>query len=115
MKEKYVRSQSMGERCDTRWLTLTDKEGKGIKITSADTFDFSALHYTDKDLFDIKYGHDLADIYRAEVMLNLDCIQRGLGNASCGPGLVLSMRYRKTLFIDMLSACLLLLSNVSSI
>ena len=30
--------------------------------------------------------HDLADIYRAEVMLNLDCIQRGLGNASCGPG-----------------------------
>ncbi|GAB6866746.1 hypothetical protein JCM10556A_34230 [Bacteroides acidifaciens] len=115
MKEKYVRSQSMGERCDTRWLTLTDKEGKGIKISSADTFDFSALHYTDKELFDIKYGHDLADIYRAEVMLNLDCIQRGLGNASCGPGLVLSMRYRKTLFIDMLSACLLLLSNVSSI
>lgn len=86
MKEKYVRSQSMGERCDTRWLTLTDKEGKGIKITSAETFDFSALHYTDKDLFDIKYGHDLADIYRAEVVLNLDCIQRGLGNASCGPG-----------------------------
>lgn len=26
------------------------------------------------------------DIYRAEVVLNLDCIQRGLGNASCGPG-----------------------------
>lgn len=86
MKESYVRSQSMGERCDTRWLTLTDKDGKGIKITSDDTFDFSALHYTDKDLFDIKYGHDLEDIYRAEVVLILDCIQRGLGNASCGPG-----------------------------
>ena len=23
---------------------------------------------------------------KAEVVLNLDCIQRGLGNASCGPG-----------------------------
>lgn len=86
MKESYVRSQTMGGRCDTRWLTLTNKEGKGIKITSADTFDFSALHYTDKDLFEIKYGHDLSDIYRAEIVLNLDCIQRGLGNASCGPG-----------------------------
>ena len=35
------------------------KAGKGIKITAADTFDFSALHYTDKDLFEIKYGHAL--------------------------------------------------------
>ena len=86
MKESDAGSQTMGGRCDTRWLTLTDKEGKGIKITSADTFDFSALHYTDKDLFEIKYGHDLSDIYRAEIVLNLDCIQRGLGNASCGPG-----------------------------
>ena len=86
MKESYARSQTMGSRCDTRWLTLTDKQGKGIKITAADTFDFSALHYTDKDLFEIKYGHALPDIYRAEVVLNLDCIQRGLGNASCGPG-----------------------------
>lgn len=86
MKESYARSQTMGGRCDTRWLTLTNKAGKGIKITAADTFDFSALHYTDKDLFEIKYGHALSDIYRAEVVLNLDCIQRGLGNASCGPG-----------------------------
>ena len=86
MKESYARSQTMGGRCDTRWLTLTNKAGKGIKITAADTFDFSALHYTDKDLFEIKYGHALPDIYRAEVVLNLDCIQRDLGNASCGPG-----------------------------
>ena len=86
MKESYARSQTMGGRCDTRWLTLTNKAGKGIKITAVDTFDFSALHYTDKDLFEIKYGHALPDIYRAEVVLNLDCIQRGLGNASCGPG-----------------------------
>lgn len=86
MREYYVRAQSMGGRCDTRWLTLTDEKGDGVKITSADTFDFSALHYTDKDLHDVKFGHDLRDIQRAEIVLNLDCIQRGLGNASCGPG-----------------------------
>lgn len=86
MQEQYVRAQTMGGRCDTRWLTLTDDEGIGIKITSANSFDFSALHYTDKDLQDVKFGHCLPDIRRAEVVLNLDCIQRGLGNGSCGPG-----------------------------
>lgn len=86
MREYYVRAQSMGERCDTRWLTLTDGEGWGLKVTSATQLDFSALHYTDKDLWNIKYGHDLDDVRRAETVLNLDCIQRGLGNGSCGPG-----------------------------
>lgn len=87
MREWYVRSQSMGERCDTRWLELTDGDGNGLRIAALDrTFDFSALHYTDKDLWETKYGHDLPSVERAEVILNLDCIQRGIGNASCGPG-----------------------------
>lgn len=85
MREYYVRAQSMGERTDTRWLTLTDDSGKGVRITAAGTFDFSALHYTDRDLWRIKYGHDIDLVRRAEVVLNLDCIQRGIGNASCGP------------------------------
>lgn len=86
MEERYVRAQSMGGRCDTCWLTLTDNKGKGIKIISSDSFGFSALHYTDKELKEVKFGHDLPDIRRAEVVLNLDCIQRGIGNGSCGPG-----------------------------
>ncbi|MBD5225007.1 MAG: DUF4981 domain-containing protein [Bacteroidales bacterium] len=86
MKEHYVRAQSMGSRSDVRWLTLTDNNGKGVKITPHGTLDFSALHYTDPDLWAVKYGHDIDKVRRAEVVLNLDCIQRGLGNASCGPG-----------------------------
>jgi len=90
MKENYVRAQTMGERCDTRYLTLTDSEGKGIMIRATGegapaTFDFSALHYTDKDLWNILYGHDLDKIRRQETVLNLDAIQKGIGNASCGP------------------------------
>lgn len=85
MEEAYVRSQSMGGRTDTRWLTLTSNTGEGMKITAKERFDFSALHFTDKDLYTVKYGHDLDDFRRAEIVLNLDCIQRGLGNASCGP------------------------------
>lgn len=86
MREHYTRAQTMGGRCDTRWLTLTDNKGKGIKITAYGTFDFSALHYTDRELWQVKYGHNLENIRRNEVVLNLDCVQRGIGNASCGPG-----------------------------
>lgn len=86
MEEAYVRSQMMGGRTDTRWLTLTDDTGTGLRISAKDTLSFSALYFTDKDLYTVKYGHDLDDFRRSEVVLNLDCIQRGLGNASCGPG-----------------------------
>ncbi len=86
MREYYVRAQSMGGRTDTRWLTLTDNNGKGVKITPDGTLDFSALHYTDPELWEVKYGHDLDNVYRPEIVLNLECAERGLGNASCGPG-----------------------------
>ena len=86
MEEHYTRAQTMGGRTDTHWLTLTDANGKGLKLTAEGTFDFSVLHYTDKDLWETKYGHALDDVRRAETVLNVDCIQRGLGNASCGPG-----------------------------
>lgn len=86
MREYYVHAQSMGGRTDTRWLTLTDEDGKGIRITPEGTIDFTALHYTDPELSEIRYGHDLQNIYRPEIVLNLDCVTRGIGNGSCGPG-----------------------------
>ncbi len=85
MREYYARSQTMGGRTDTRWIVLKNSDGTGLKITADSTVDFSALHYTDRELWRVKYGHDLVNIRRDEVVLNLDCIQRGLGNASCGP------------------------------
>lgn len=87
MREHYVRSQSMGTRTDTRWLTLSDKEGAGIKITALKgLFDFTALHFTDEEIWDAKYGHDLDKVKRPETVINIDCATRGLGSASCGPG-----------------------------
>ena len=86
MAEKYVRAESMGERCDVRWISLTDAKGKGLRLTATgDFFDFSALHYTDQDLWNIVYGHDLPAIRKAETVLCLDAAMRGIGNASCGP------------------------------
>ena len=76
----------MGNRTDTRYLSLTDNDGKGIRITAARPIAFSALHYTDKDIWNAKYDHELDKVRRNEVILSLDAAQYGLGNASCGPG-----------------------------
>jgi beta-galactosidase len=87
MVENYLRSQTMGNRGDVRWLTLTDDCGQGMKITAGGDLAFSALHARDRDLtYDIKHTHELYKIQLVQTILTLDCIQNGLGNASCGPG-----------------------------
>lgn len=87
MEEEYIRPQSMGERCDNRWLQITDREGRGIRIEALEgTFDFSAQHYTDEDLWKTRFKHQLPNVRRTETVLHLDAAMRGLGNASCGPG-----------------------------
>lgn len=86
MGESYARAQSMGERTDTRWITLTNGDGHGIQVEADGTLDFCALHHTDKELWNARYGYAIQRTARPEVVLTLDCIQRGIGNGSCGPG-----------------------------
>lgn len=83
--EHYVRSQSMGNREEVRWIELTNNNNQGIKISSKDRLGFSALHFTDADIWNAKHDFMLDEIRKPEVYLSLDCIQQGLGNASCGP------------------------------
>ena len=86
MTEEYEKPQSMGERCDVKWVTFTDDKGEGIRIRTGNSFAFSALHYMDEELWQTKYKHELNKIHRPEIILHLDAAMRGLGNASCGPG-----------------------------
>lgn len=87
MCEKYIKPQSMGERWGVNWLTLTDQKGQGIRVRLLNgELGFSAQHYSDEELWQAKYYHELKNIYRPEVVLHLDAAMRGLGNASCGPG-----------------------------
>lgn len=85
-EEEYVRSQSMGNREDVRWVKLTDKGESGIFIKANKNFNFSALHFTDKQLWnDMRHGHKRDANRLDETVLCIDAIQRGLGNQSCGP------------------------------
>jgi len=84
-KEHYTRAQSMGNREDIRWITLLNQQREGIKIISKDRLSFSALNFSDEDVWNAKYDFNLPTIRKDKIYLNLDCIQQGLGNASCGP------------------------------
>ncbi|MCM1502794.1 MAG: DUF4981 domain-containing protein [Bacteroidales bacterium] len=84
--EHYVRSQSMGHRCDVRWLDVASSDGNGLKVESLDgSLGFSALHYTDADLWNAGHDFKLPEIRSSVTYLSLDAIQQGLGNATCGP------------------------------
>ena len=66
MEEPYVRAQTMGERTDTRWVDFTTAGGCTVRFRAEDTFDFSALHFTELDLYRVKYGNDLDLVRRNE-------------------------------------------------
>jgi hypothetical protein len=82
MEVPYMKPQSMGNREDLRELTLYNKEGKGVKIQTEGNVSFSALRYTDKDLMEGQHAWELEK--RPYIVLHLDAVQRGVGNASCG-------------------------------
>jgi len=83
--EHYVRAQSMGNREGIRWVSIADKDNNGMKIISKDKLNFGALHFSDEDLWNARHDFNLDSIRKPQTYLNLDCIQQGLGNASCGP------------------------------
>lgn len=84
----YPRPQSSGNHEQTVTLSLTTAKGKGYTVTTADgkPFSFSALPYSETQLSTVAHDCDL----QAEdnVYLNIDARMMGLGNSSCGPGVL---------------------------
>jgi len=82
----YVRPQETGNREDVRWALLSDKRGRGVMFVPDKPMSVTALHFTPEDLD--KAGHLNELIPRKEIYLCLDALQLGLGNGSCGPGVI---------------------------
>jgi beta-galactosidase len=78
----YTRPQENGYKTDVRWLTLTNNQGKGIKIEGLQPICASALHNLPAD-FDPgltkKYRHSSDITPRKDVVLCVDLAQRGVG------------------------------------
>jgi beta-galactosidase len=86
----YIVPQEHGHHPDTRWLTLTDDAGFGLRVRGLPMIGFGASHFTAADLTTARHTNELEP--RPEVLLSLDHAQRGLGTASCGPDT--AVRYR---------------------
>lgn len=83
----YPCPQDSGNKEEVCRLMLTDRHGKGIRVDAVeDVFSASALHYTAQDLY--KETHDCNLKPRSEIILSLDAAVLGLGNSSCGPGVL---------------------------
>ena len=83
----YPHPQETGNKEGIRWLELTNAEGEGIMFTcDSGTMSGSALHFTAEDLDTATHAYMLKP--RKEVILSLDAIMLGLGNSSCGPGVL---------------------------
>lgn len=91
----YTRPQDSGNHEDIHYLLLANAKGKGIRIDAVDNvFSASALHYTAQDIF--QATHDCFLKERPEVILSLDAAVMGLGNSSCGPGVMKKYTISKT-------------------
>jgi beta-galactosidase len=86
MAVPYVRPQETGNREGARWVALLPKRGTGLLVTMDKPLAFSALPYTVRDLDRARHVNDLKP--RDQVFLSIDAGQCGLGNASCGPGVL---------------------------
>ena len=83
----YPRPQDGGNHEEVTDLRLTDHRGRGIRISAIDTpFSFSALPYTAEDLAGAT--HDCELVPRKQVVVSIDAAVLGLGNSSCGPGVL---------------------------
>ncbi|TZF84984.1 DUF4981 domain-containing protein [Pedobacter sp. BS3] len=78
----YIRPQENGNHTDIRWVTLTDKDGFGLKFAGVPLVNFTALHNTidDFDDGDEKHQRHTVDVVpRDLVSVDIDYGQRGLG------------------------------------
>ena len=94
----YIRPQETGNKTDVRWLTLTDDQGYGLKVSGDQPLGFSALNYLSEDLdpgFTKKQQHPVDVVQRGETYLSVDLFQRGVGGLnSWGAHPVSEYRYK---------------------
>ncbi len=83
MHVPYIMPQENGNRTDVKFAACCNASDKGFLISAPEGMEFSISRYSVSTLYRTNHEHELqADDC---IYLNLDCFQRGLGTASCGP------------------------------
>ncbi|MDX2429676.1 MAG: DUF4981 domain-containing protein, partial [Bacteroides sp.] len=77
----YITNGENGNKTETRWISLSNNEGRGILIKGLPLFDFSALPYSQSSLNrEVRDGAHTTDLeLSGKVYLNVDWKQMGVG------------------------------------
>lgn len=78
----YPTPQENGNKTDVRWLSVTNKAGKGIKVYGVNPIEASIHHYSLQNLITARHTYELKKLPHA--YLYVDYMNGGVGNASCG-------------------------------
>ena len=83
----YARPQDSGNHEDCTMVELKTKKGKRLRIEAVDKpFSFSALPYSAQYISSKRHDYELED--EGKTFVSIDCAVMGLGNSSCGPGVL---------------------------
>lgn len=77
----YVSAQEFGHRTDTRWLTVRNRSGLGLRFSGQPVFEFAAIPYTPEDLTLNRRGekHFPEVPRRSNLYITIDLAQMGVG------------------------------------
>ncbi len=104
----YIMPQENGNRTNVEFAAFREgPDGPGLLVTAPGTMEFSALPYSVDQLWRKLHAGELEK--EEGVFVNLDCRQRGLGTATCGPDVrpeyeIRPGRYRFVLLFTALEA-----------
>lgn len=83
----YPRPQDSGNLESVAEIAILDKAGKGLRVTALEKpVSASALPYSVEDIYAVSHDCDLTK--SGNTYLNIDAAVMGLGNSSCGPGVL---------------------------
>ena len=81
----YVEPQETGNRTEVRWVTLTDAQGFGLKVSGQPLINFSAWPFRASELehekwpVNLGHKHSAEIAYSDDITLNIDYGQMGVG------------------------------------
>jgi beta-galactosidase len=109
LETPYIVPQENGNRSGVRSIALNYAQGRkppenlpgAILILPDRPLNMSVSRYTQDNMYAARHTCDLVDISKGEggyYLLNIDCAQRGVGTATCGPDTLEQYRVRPGLF-----------------
>jgi beta-galactosidase len=86
MQTPYVYPQENGRRADVRWAQVSDRAGRGLRITADPVCGFTIRRWSTAQLDRARHHAELHD--EGRLFVTLDAAVQGIGSASCGPGVL---------------------------